>query len=77
MAVIEAVRTVAQRVSALVDTGVIQFANLDIGLPFYEGNMAASITIPASLCEIAGQNRIAVATTYYFTAREEVTTEGL
>jgi hypothetical protein len=67
-ALISCIQKLGPSVSSLITDGLVTKVELDIGLPFYENNMMSSLTLPAELCAVAGQNRIAITTTYYLTA---------
>ena len=59
------------RTAELIKSGAVATAELDIGLSFYEEDFMASITVPSSICHLAGRFGIAITVTYFATSDGE------
>lgn len=58
-------------IASLLEQRMIESATLDIGMPFYEGDLVSSLTVPSPTCLLAGRYGIAVTATYYAVAADE------
>lgn len=71
----EFIEKFGDRVAGLIKHGMVATVEMDIGVPFYERYASSSITVPSSVCRLAGLSGIALTVTYYATSAERTDEE--